>query len=422
MKPLNSNNIIPFIIICFCLLIFIGILRNKKADKINNIMENFINNEKFINNNIEHFNNQIIDPSLDHKFTNEYISGLWTSPGTTLNKEGFANQLMEIKLEGKKGTIQLPKVEGNTYFNGLKYNIIISAGMSIVASSPESPYTLSINTVNISKDKQFGKDGLLLTTNVPLIKIIFIDKNNNILSNIYSYKVPEHRKIEPSQLKDIIESKNFNGYEIKDKYHIPTYIKIIGDYRFLENSISFNYGINCNSSSEINNYCNIIKNNYGNNLSFRIAREFTTPNDSTIKTHSSDVYTLEAIKNIVIKDKKITQIPEKINIIAPIKDIILNKINYKEYIPKATIVYFYKTTNTSINYNFSNLAKINNADFKFQNNGSSMFSTNNVVINDLNSLTKNITNDHTIKIFKTIFTPNINNEIVIPFSDLYQLL
>ena len=37
------------------ILIFIGILRNKKAEKINNIMENFINNEKFINNNIEHF-------------------------------------------------------------------------------------------------------------------------------------------------------------------------------------------------------------------------------------------------------------------------------------------------------------------------------------------------------------------------------
>jgi len=52
MKSLNSNNIIPFIIICFCLLIFIGILRNKKADKINNIMEQFINYEKFINKNI----------------------------------------------------------------------------------------------------------------------------------------------------------------------------------------------------------------------------------------------------------------------------------------------------------------------------------------------------------------------------------
>ena len=55
MTLLKSNNIIPFIIICFCLLIFIGILRNKKAEKINNIMENFINNN---NNNNEHFDNK----------------------------------------------------------------------------------------------------------------------------------------------------------------------------------------------------------------------------------------------------------------------------------------------------------------------------------------------------------------------------
>jgi len=424
MKPLNSNNIIPFIIICFCLLIFIGILRNKKAEKINNIMENFINNKNFINKNIEHFNNDNlnVNQSLDRSFTNEYVSGFWTSPGTTLNKEDFADGLMEIKLEGKKGFIQLPKVEGNIYFNGLKYNIIISTGMSIVASSAESPYTLSINTVDISKDKNYDKDGLLLTTNVPLIKVIFMDKNDNILSNTYSYKVPEHRKIGPGQLRDIIESKSFNGNEIKDKYDIPSYIKIIGNYLFSEKSISLQFGINCNSSPEINNYCNIIKNNYGNNLSFRIAFEFTTPNGSTIKTQASQIYTLDAIKNIVVNGNTITQIPEKINIISPIKDIVLNKINYKEYIPKATIVYFYKTTNTSINYNFDNSAKINNTDFKFQNNGSSMFSTNNVGINDLNSLTKNITSQHTIQIFKTIFTPNFNNEIIIPFSDLYPLL
>lgn len=413
----SSNNIIPFIIICFCLLIFIGILRNKKAEKINNIMENFINGEKFINENFENVNH-----TLDKAFTTEYINGFWTTPGTTLNKEDFATQLMEIKLEGKKGFIQLPKVDGNTYFNGLKYDIILSTGMSIVATSPKSPYTLSINSVDISKDKNFGKDGLILTTNLPLAKVLFVDKNNNILSNTFSYKVPEHRKIKPGQLNTIIKTKSFNGNEIKDKYHIPTYIKIIGDYRFLENSVSFNFGINCNSSPEINNYCNIIKNNYGNNLSFRIAREFTTPNDSTIKTHSSDIYTLEAIKNIVIKDKKITQIPEKIKIIAPIKDIVLNKINYKEYIPKATIVYFYKATNTSVNYGFANNDKINTAIFKFTNNSSSMFSTNNVNINDLNTLTKTTTTQNTIITFKTIFTPDINKDISIPFSDLYSYL
>ena len=70
-------------------------------------MENFINNEKFINN-IEHFDNDNINTnqSLNKVFTSEYISGLWTTPGTTLDKEEFANGLMEIELKDKKGFIQ----------------------------------------------------------------------------------------------------------------------------------------------------------------------------------------------------------------------------------------------------------------------------------------------------------------------------
>jgi hypothetical protein len=424
MASLNSNKIIPFIIICFCLLIFIGILRNKKAEKINNIMENFINNEKFINKNIEHFNNEklIINHSLDKNFIHQYMNGLWTTPGTTLNKEGFANELMEIKLIGKKGYIELPKVPKNNYFNGLKYNIILVTGMSIVATSKESQYTLSINTVDISKDKNYGKDGLLLTTNVPLAKLIFTDKNNNILLNIYSYKVPEHRKIEPGQLKDIIESKNFNGNEIKNIYDIPSYIKIIGgDYNFLRDSISFSYGINYNTSTEIKNYYNIITDKYGGNLSFRIAYIFTPQDGSNIKTRASEIYTLSAIKTIG-NNKKIIQIPDKIIIKAPNKSIVANKINIKEYIPKSIIIYFYKATNTSINYSFADSAKINTGIFKFDNNSSSMFSTNKVDTNDLNTLTKNINTQNTITSFRTIFTPDINKDISIPFLDLCQLL
>jgi hypothetical protein len=417
----SSNKIIPFIIICFCLLIFIGILRNKKAEKINNIMENFINNEKFIN--IEHFDNENINTnqSLDKVFTTQYITGSWTTLGTILNKEGFADTdtLMEIKLIGKKGQIQLPNISGNKYFNGLTYNIINFTGMSIVATSPNSSYTLSINAVDISKDNNYGKNGLLLTTNVPLIKLIFVDKNNNILSNTYSYKLPESKKIEPGQLKDIIESKSFNGNEIEDVYDIPSYIRIIGGFSFLRDSVSFSFGVNYDTSSEIKNNYNIITNNYGGNLSIRIALVFTAPNGSTIKTQASDIYKLNAIKKI---GNNIIQIPDKIIITAPNKMLIMNKINIKEYILKTIIIYFYKATNTSVNYSFSNNDKINTATFKFTNNSSSMFSTNNVNTNDLNTLTKTITTQNTITPFKTIFTPDINKDISVPFSDLYSYL
>lgn len=423
MTLLKSNNIIPFIIICFCLLIFIGILRNKKAEKINNIMENFINNNNFNNNN-EHFDNK---HTVDKNFTREYINGLWTSPGTTLDKENFATQLIEIDIKDKnntkdKGFIKLPNVKGNKYFNGLKYNIILSTGMSVVGTSPDSSYTLSINTVDISKDDKYGKDGLLLTTNVPLAKVIFVDKNNNILTSIYSYKVPEHKKIHNGQLKDIIESNSYNGYEIKDKYDINSYIKIIGNYRFLKDSISFNFGVISNYNAQVNNYYNIIKNKYGGDLSFRIAREFTAPNGSTIKTQASEIYTLKAIKTSPNGDNTINYLPDKINIVSAKKDVELNKVNIKSYIPKSVIIYFYKTTNTTIDYNFDDSTKINESQFKFENNGQNMFSNKTINSNDLNSLTKTITADYTITNFKTIFTPNINGIISIPFSDLYSLL
>ena len=100
----------------------------------------------------------------------------------------------------------------------------------------------------------------------------------------------------------------------------------------------------------------------------------------------------------------------------------MNKINIKEYTHKTTIIYFYKATNTSVNYSFSNNQKINTGTFKFNNNSSSMFSTNNVNTNDLNTLTKTTTTQNTITPFKTIFTTDINKDISIPFSDLYSYL
>lgn len=434
MKSLNSNKIIPFIIICFCLLIFIGILRNKKAEKINNIMENFINNENFINKNIEHFDDQIPSnyPGLDSTFIDEYMSGYWTTPDTTLNNEGFATQLMKVELKNKKGTITLPKIEGNKYYNGISYNILISkAGEkdgSIVGVSNESQYTLSINYFIISKENNNNSDDLLFTTNVPLGKIIFIDKNNDKSGTICSYKVPENAKIEPSKLKDIIQSKSFNCDEIKDIYNIKSYIKIIGDYQFLNDSVSFSFGLNYNSSPQILNYYNIIKNSYASKLLFRIAREFIAPNGSTIRTQASKIYTLEAFKKI---GNNIT-IPSTININAPINDINLNNINYNEYIPKALIVYFYKTTNTSTTYNFNNSAIINNSKFKFNNNGingSTMFSTNNIDTNNLNTLTQNNNANHTIKEFIKLIKPHnknineyINDPIKISFLDLCKFL
>ena len=90
MKILKNNNLIPIIIIIFCFLIFFGIIHKKKVEKINNIMESFMNT----NENIENFENnkQNVVSEIFTDFPIDYINGYWTTPNTKLdsnNKEAL---------------------------------------------------------------------------------------------------------------------------------------------------------------------------------------------------------------------------------------------------------------------------------------------------------------------------------------------
>lgn len=419
MKILKNTNIIPVIIIIFCFLIFFGIIHNKKVKKINDIMESFTNSEK----SIEDFNNRNKNKSKANLLTEnntdfsvEYIAGNWTTPNTKLDSNNMPIQstLMKIKLnDDKTGEIYLPKIDNDMFYTGITYKISIPIiGLNIIAESDKSDYILSISFVNTVLNNNFGKDELILSTNnIPTANIEFQNKiDKNVKLSLSSFKLSDGLEEIGGQLKKIISSKNYLNKEIKDIYGISSYLKIIRDYKFKEKTISFSGKqiVNNNSRSVFNK----IRDNYNNTLSFSIARQFYTPTGSIIKTFSSKVFNLDVDKNFL---------PEYINII-PIKDD-GNRINFRKYTPKSTIIYFYKVTKTSVNYYFNNKTKINNNIFSFMNNGNAIVKANINDMDDLNNSEKLITSDYTMTQFKTIpSTPNDKNIIRIQFKELYGLI
>ena len=405
----------PIIIFIICLLLFMMIIRYRQATKINNIMEQFNNIENNIENNqnnIEKFDNKSqIMVELSPVFSNNYIEGHWTTRETELNKHDKPTNLMKINLEEKK--IFLPKISNNTYLNGHQYNITYHKGMNIVASSTKTKYTLSINFINIATNPNYGSDKLIITTDVPLATVNFVDKNNNILYDFRSYKVDEHKKV-TGQLKTIIKNKNYNSRIIEDKYKVNSYLEIVSNYKMAHDLIKFSYGVVTKDNSEFNSMYskNIIKNSYNNILAFSISREFETPVGSTIKTHGSEIYKLEAIKN--------NNLPKDIIIKGIGKD--RSNIDTKMYTPKSTIIYFYKISNSKQNYKFiGEDIKVNQQLMKYENGGNNMFNKN-MKMNNIDGLTLEFNNTYTIIQFKTVFTPNLHSDIIVPFKDLFAVL
>jgi hypothetical protein len=411
MKIFKNTNLIPIIIIIFCFLIFFGIIHNKKVEKINNIMESFMNNDK----NIENFNNKeknSIITASNTNFSVEYINGNWTTPNTKLDSKNnvIPSTLMTIKLnENKTGEIYLPKINGNNFYTGITYKVNISSiGLNIIAKSDKSQYTLSINFINRSTNKNFRDNELILSSNIPVANIEFLDNNNNVKNSLLSYKITDNVEID-GKLKTIILSRNYINRSIKDIYDINSYLTIIRDYKFKENTINFSGIIYSRDPNTVNVYNNI-KNKYNNILSFSIAREFYTPKGTTIKTFSSKIYNLKIDNSL----------PEFINVNS-IKDDD-NNINYIKYKPKSTIIYFYKITSTSSSYSFRKQNKIIPNKFNFMNNGKNMLKGSIYDIDDLNSLEKNMKSNYSMTVFKTIFTPDEKLKIKFQFKELYNFI
>jgi len=371
------------------------IIRYRQANKINNIMEQFDNPSETM---VE------LSPSFSHN----YIEGTWTTKESGLNKTGRVTELMHINLNN--GKVILPKIPNNPFLNGIEYNITYQKGLNLVASSTNSKYIININFINIATNPNYGSDKLIMTTDVPMGIVHFVDNKNNVKYDFMSYKVDKEKRVE-GQLKTIIENKNYYSRIVEDKYNVNSYLTIIGHYKFANELIKFNHGIIPNNQSLINAK-NIISSTYGNILSFSVAREFETPVGSVIKTRASDMYKLECIKN--------NMLPNDI-IIKPVsKDD--NKIDIKMYSPKSTIIYFYKVSNTNETYKFNgNDIKVNQQRMNYENGGNNMFNKN-LTMNNIDGLVREIENTYTIITFKTIFTPNSHTDIKIPFKDLINLL
>lgn len=411
----------PFIIIIICLLLFMIIIRFRQSSKVKNIMEG-----------IEFFDNQqnkIVEN--DPTFADYYSSGDWTTSMTTLSNDDIPNNLMTIDQDNKK--IFFPKIENNKYFNGEEYDIILSKGMNIVANSKSTNLVLSLTFINIAINTNYGDNKLIMTADLPMCEVRFTNNDKPFFSYM-SYKILNKSAPVEGQLNTIIKNKAYSLAPPIDKYDYNTYLKIISS----SYSIDETYDGNNPKTGEKYNFYNSIKieldygtpntdytnfyNKYSKNFAFALAREFTTPTGSTIRTricpltYPSDIdnkyYGFPPGKNGKIAKYLIIQAPKDDQ----------TKIDYKLYTPKSVVIYFYKLINSDINYNFSTnkAIQLDTQIMKYQRGGDAMFN-NGPLVDHMEYFTKYINNNFELVHFKTVFTPDPFAPVKVPISDLFNL-
>ena len=396
---MNNSNIIPFLIIILSITFIYGFLINIKNDKFNKSYDFFMN--KIENN-----------AATNTFFTKEFAIGSWTTQETIINKTtNVLSNLMIIDITDVIGSNTI----GNINIYNKIYNITFLLNENLFAkNSLDNTDTLNIKFINnITNEKDSIKNDTFNDTNIPKC-IITILNRNSIISEFISYKLIKDNIDINDKLYRIILAKDYYVRQPPILYNFEVYNIIVKNYKYSENYIELlyeNYNI-FNKKNE--NYKNKIKNEYNGQIKFSIRRVFQSPTGNEIITKMSEPILLDIIKN--------NKLPSLIKIKRFIDDKKANNLD-DFFIPKATLIYFYKIKNSKITYNYGNseFIKFSHNELSLQNNANNMFLPY-ILYNDLNKVQKTIKDTYTCIFFKKIYVNNLNSEIKINFSDIYNFL
>lgn len=399
-----SNKIIyPVLIIIFSILIIFAILQNKNNKKLNSGLE------KFMNNYLEYEKNNLkLNVENNLAITKEFANGTWTSFNTNIDSNYNATNLITINIDNIPsinnsnnktfGTIIL---NGNTFIINFISNEIIIADYNNVQ-------TLNIKLLNMFSPNE-NKININPTYNIPNtpISIISFLSGDTLLYKIASYKIYNNKV--SGEIYRIIKSQNYFINDPPEIYDFKTYNKIIANYQFSNNLIKLTFGTSNNTIKQK------IIGSYGGSIKFSIRRVFYSPSKDgkEIITKNSIPLVLNVLNN--------DNIPNNIVIRPFSNDKDKNNLN-SFFKPKATILYFYKITNYSSTYNFSdkNPISVSKNVLKLQNNADNMFKDS-IQYDNLTSVER--TNTSTFNMtYVTTVNSNLNDSTIIPFSVLYNLL
>ena len=266
---------------------------------------------------------------------------------------------------------------------------------------------------DFTKEDKLKENSPFYITNTPRCMVSFYF-GDLLFSKTMSYKVYDNKV--GAELYRIILAKDFFVLKPPQMYNFDVYKKIVGNYNYPLNYIHLGgerIHYNKGNVADRNAY-NTINNKYHGRLKFAIQRVFQSPTNNEIITKISNPILIENITNN-------NSLPEKINIGSFKNDKLAN--NLKDFfIPKATILYFYKLVETNISYDFANKSLINipSSLAKLQNNANNMFKSN-IEFNDIKSVEKVFNNKFHLIAVKRL-NSDLENNTVVSFSDLYRLL
>lgn len=413
---MNNSNIIPFLIIILSITFIYGYLINIKNNKFNKSYDFFIgSSESSRLNKIEN------NAATNTFFTKEFAIGSWTTQETIINKitdkvsNQITNKLLNLMIIDILDYSNSSDIIGNVNMYNKIYNITFLLNENLFAkNSLDNTDTLNIKFINnITNDKDDIKNDTFNDDNIPNC-IVTILKGNSIISKFISYKLIKDNIDINDKLYRIILAKDYYVRQPPILYNFEVYNTIIENYKYPENYIELLYENYKIFNKKYENYKNKIKNEYNGQIKFSIRRVFQSPTGNEIITKMSDPILLDIIKN--------NKLPSLIKIKKFIDDKKANNLD-DFFIPKATLIYFYKIKNSKITYNYGNseFIKFSQNELSLQNNANNMFLPY-ILYNDLNKVQKTIKDTYICIFLKKIYVNNLNSEIKINFSNIYNFL
>jgi hypothetical protein len=334
---MTTKIICPTLIIIFCILLFFAIVNNQRIKKLNDNVERFDSN--FI---------EFISPEDAYKIgsdlkystalTQSIINGKWTWYTSKVDSNYYVSNLCSIDVSDTKipiGTITVP------YLGVFNINYIVDENITAKHSKNEQ-LSIHVHILRVSQDgSDITKPWFAQTTYNAIISIFLKD---SLLIKFSSYKMLKET-VDPIVYAIIISGDIFREYP-PPMYDLKTYDVLISNkYSYPSNIISISdFSLNPQSDSNLDKLYTILNTNYNGKIKFAIQRVFLSPSGNEIFTRiSDDIPPLICIQNKML--------PTNIQVAPFQSDKDANKL-VGFFIPKATILYFYKLTNSSTSYDF----------------------------------------------------------------------
>ena len=228
---------------------------------------------------------------------------------------------------------------------------------------------------------------------------------DQVIQTFYSFRIID---IKDTQSVQKLLS-NGDSYTPKppEIYDLDAYKTIINKYQYSPNVLRMEY------DTRNDTILNVINKNYSSGIIYRIQRVITSITGNKITTAISP--------SIILPGSKSNNIGTFLIIKSLKSDFDTMSLN-SYFKPLSTILYFYKMSNFSTGYSFSdaNLYNTPNSTFNLKNNSNNMYQSN-IQYNNLNSIKETNTSTYQLIPVGNFTSTDINQEIRVPFSQIYNL-